>query len=186
MKKLVVALLFSFSLPLTQAQIALPQTPQPIVSFAFEDNDWGIAATTKPKTAPVHGPTPTSIPGGRVIKTLELKALLERDKRALVVDVLYNKARKTIPGSLMMRGGGEAPFYAAEKSRFSAALEKLTEGDKTRPIVFLCLSSECWLSYNASLYAIEAGHTDVLWYRGGTNAWAGASLEAASPQEMGW
>jgi PQQ-dependent catabolism-associated CXXCW motif protein len=185
-KKVILAMFVSLSMQIAFSQVSLLQTPKPTTSFAFEDKDWGVEATTKPKTAPVHGPTPTSIPGGRAIKTLELKALLERDKRALVVDVLYNKARKTIPGSLMMRGGGEAPFYAAEKSRFSAALEKLTEGDKTRPIVFLCLSSECWLSYNASLYAIEAGYTDVLWYRGGTNAWAGASLEASSPQEIGW
>ncbi|MBL8388851.1 MAG: hypothetical protein JNK17_11595 [Hydrogenophaga sp.] len=186
MKKILLVALLSLGLPLAMSQVVLPQTPQPALSFSFEDKDWGVEATTSPKTAPFHGPTPITIPGGRVIKTLELKALLEREKRLLVVDVLYNKARKTIPGSVMMRGGGEAPFYAAEKARFSAALEKLTEGDKTRAIVFLCLSSECWLSYNASLYAIDAGYKDVLWYRGGTNAWAGASLEASSPQELVW
>ena len=55
---------------------------------------------------------------------------------------------------------------------FRRTLERVSGGDKTRPVVFLCLSSECWKSYNACIHAIEAGYADVLWYRGGTNAWA--------------
>jgi PQQ-dependent catabolism-associated CXXCW motif protein len=186
LKRFILVSLLSICCSLAHSQSNLPLASQPFPAYAFEDKDWGIEPIRKPKTAPFHAPTPTSIPGGRVIKTLELKSLLERDKHAVVIDVLYNRARKSIPGSLMMRGGGDAPFYAAEKSRFSAAMEKVTEGSKARPIVFLCLSSECWLSYNAALYAIEAGYTDVMWYRGGTNAWSGASLESAPPQELSW
>lgn len=85
-----------------------------------------------------------------------------------------------------MLGAGDGQFFGAEKSRFSVALEKLTGGDKSKPIIFLCISFECWLSYNASLYAVEAGYKDVIWYRGGTNAWGGASLDRATPELIKW
>ncbi len=182
-----VAFLVCFSPALVFGQVSFPQLPQPIAAFAFEDKDWRIEATTTPKRAPLyHAPTPTSIPGARVIKTLELKALLEANKNVVVVDVLDSKTRKSIPGAFWMPGAGDGQFFAAETSRFSAALEKLTGGDKTRPIVFLCLSSECWLSYNASLHALEAGYKDVIWYRGGTNSWTGASLEWKKLESVSW
>jgi PQQ-dependent catabolism-associated CXXCW motif protein len=154
--------------------------------FADEDRDWGIAPISRPKKAPYHAPTPRSIPGGRVIKTLELKALLESDKSVLVIDVLDSKDRATIPGAYWMYGAGSGEFFAAEKERFSEALKKLSGGDKVRPVVFLCLSSECWLFDNASLHAIEAGHKDVIWYRGGSDAWRGASLPRKTLERTNW
>jgi len=167
------------------AQVAIP-IPDANTQFADEDRDWGVAPTSRPKKSPYHAPTPRSIPGGRVIKTLELKALLESNKSVLVIDVLDSKDRVTIPVAYWMHGGGSGEFFAAEKERFSAALGKLSGGDKTRPIVFLCISSECWLSYNASLHAIEAGYKDVLWYRGGSDAWRGASLPRKTPERLNW
>jgi len=167
-------------------QVPFPQLPQPVTTFSFEDKDWKIEPTTTVKRAPYHEPTPTTIPGARVIKTMELKGLLESTKDIVVIDVLDIKERKSIPGALWMSGAGDGQFYGAEKSRFSAALDKITEGNKNRPIVFLCLSSECWLSYNASLHALEAGYKDVIWYRGGTAAWTGASLEWKKPERVNW
>lgn len=168
------------------SQVPFPQLPQPIAAFSYEDKDWGIEPTATPKRAPYHAPTPLAIHGARVIKTLELKALLDTNKSVLVVDVLDSKTRKSIPGAIWMPGAGEGQFYAAEKERFSAALEKASSGDKARPIVFLCLSSECWLSYNAALHALEAGYKDIIWYRGGTNSWTGASLDWTKPERINW
>lgn len=48
--------------------------------------------------------------------------------------------------------------------------------DKCSPVVFYCLSAECWLSYNAVTHAAELGYTNVYWYRGGINAWNKAKL----------
>ena len=168
-------------------QVPFPKLPQPIATFSFEDKDWGVEATTAPNRGPrYHAYTPTSIPSARVIKTLELKALLESNSSLLVVDVLDSKTRKSVPGAYWMPGAGDGQFFAAEKNRFSTALEKLSGGEKTRPIVFLCLNSECWLSYNASLHALESGYKDVIWYRGGTDAWRGASLEWKQPERVNW
>ncbi len=168
------------------AQVAFPSLPQPVQTFAFEDKDWSIQPVTSAKGAPFHAATPTTLPGARVIKTLELKALLDARKDVVVIDVLDSKTRKTIPGAFWMSGAGDNRFYGAEKTRFAAALDKLTSADKSRPLVFLCVSSECWLSYNAALHALEAGYKDVIWYRGGTQAWSGASLDTKAPQSVAW
>lgn len=186
MRQLLSAFLVCLFPALSFGQVAFAQAPQPVAVFSFEDKDWGVEPTATPKRAPYHAPTPTSIPGARVIKTLELKGLLEANRNVVVVDVLDSKARKSIPGAFWMSGGGDGQFFAAEKSRFSTALDKLTGGDKTRPVVFLCISSQCWLSYNASLHALEAGYKDVIWYRGGTDAWTGASLEWKKPENVSW
>lgn len=167
-------------------QVAFPPLPQPVATYSFEAKDWGVEAPTTPNRGRLHAPTPTSIPGARVITTLELKALLDSNKNVVVVDVLDSQTRTSIPGAFWLSGAGSGQFYAAEKSRFATALEKLTGGDKTRPLVFLCISSECWLSYNASLHALEAGYKDVIWYRGGTNAWTGASFERTKPETVSW
>lgn len=179
----VAALLLGAFCLVARGQVALPEGKQQ--GFAYEDKDWGVAATGGIKRGAAHAPTPTTIPNGRVIRTLELKALLEQNKDVVVVDVLDSKSRRTVPGAWWMSGAGAAAMYGAEMARFTAALEKLTAGDTARPLVFLCVSSECWLSYNAALRAIEAGYKDVLWYRGGTDAWKGASLELVAPK-MGW
>jgi PQQ-dependent catabolism-associated CXXCW motif protein len=158
-----------------------PSQPQaPITTFSHEADDWGIEPQAVPKRPPYYNsPTPVSIPGGRVIKTLELKALLDSRERIAVIDVSEWLGRMTVPGAYWIPGAGKVgagAFYAAERERLETVLEKLTEGDKNRPVIFLGLNSESWLAYNASLHAIQAGYTDVIWYRGGISAWTGANL----------
>ena len=184
MSRKLIACIVCLCVPLVAfSQVAIPA---PAAPASLEEKDWGVSPTSRPKGAPFHAPTPTSIPGGRVIKTMELHGLLSANSEVLVIDVLDSKERTTVPGAHWMSGGGSAPFYAAEKSRFTTALDALTGGNKTRPLVFLCFNAECWLSYNASLYAMEAGYKDVLWYRGGTSAWSGASLPLKRPRVVTW
>jgi len=166
-------------------QVKIP-TPAQDQVFSYEAKDWGVAPTSRPQGPPFGKPTPTTIPGARVIRTLELKALLDENKQVVVVDVLDNKRWDTIPTAHWMPGAGDSRFYGAEQSRLEAALGKFTGGDKNRPLVFVCLSSECWESYNACLHAIAAGYTDVLWYRGGRKAWVGANLDGKRPEQMEW
>lgn len=116
---------------LTIGQVTFPQVTQPVATFSSEDKDWGIEATTTPTTPPYHARTPTSIPGARVIKTLELKALLESNKQVVVIDVLDSGTRTSIPGAFWMFGAGDDIFFAAENRRFATALEKLMGGTRT-------------------------------------------------------
>jgi PQQ-dependent catabolism-associated CXXCW motif protein len=146
-------------------------------SYSYEDKDWGIAATSSYRQLQYHAPTPLTVPGARTIKTIELKAMLGEPSPPTVIDVLDGKSHKTIPGAQWMPWAGKGPLSRKERLDLEEALTKLTGGDKARLIVFLCLSSECWLSYNASLRALELGYTNVLWFRGGVDAWKGASFD---------
>jgi len=169
-----------------KSQVAFPVLSATDSVYSMESMDWGVSPTSIAKKKPYHAPTPMSIPGARVISTMALQQLLRENKDVVVVDVLDSKTRKSIPGAVWLSGAGSADFYVAEKERFAAVMNKLTGGDKARPVVFLCISSECWLSYNASLHALDAGYKDVIWYRGGTNAWRGANLSLKASEAMEW
>jgi PQQ-dependent catabolism-associated CXXCW motif protein len=166
-------------------------------TFSFEEEDWHIAPVTVPVSERhVHAPTPTTIPGGRVIRTLELKTLLDANRDVLVVDVVPSANWKTVPGAIRMPDAGYVfdPLFGdktgAEKkrvndtltARFASALYEVSGRDKERPVVFLCTGADCWLSYNAALRAIAAGHRNVIWYRGGTAAWRSANLKWEKPK----
>lgn len=179
------ARLKSLAAPPVQVATAAPTT-MPAIVYANEDRDFGIAPTRTPKRSPYHAPTPMDIPGGKVIRTVDLKKLLDVDKSVIVVDVLDTKDRATIPGAIWLHGAGSGGFFAAEKSRFAAALHQLSSGDKARALVFLCLNPQCWLSYNAALHAIEAGHKNVYWFRGGTDAWRGAGYPVRNLTTTNW
>ena len=56
----------------------------------------------------------------------------------------------------------------------------MTAGNLATPLVFYCLSTECWMSYNAALRAINMGFTNVLWYRGGIEAWKAAGQQVTA------
>jgi PQQ-dependent catabolism-associated CXXCW motif protein len=152
-------------------------------TFADEDRDWGVAPTTATRGGRLHAPTPTTIPGAKTIRTMELRAMLGQSPSPVLIDVLGGNGHRTIAGAHWLREPGEATFGNAEKERFREDLERLTVGRKSVPIVFFCLSSECWMSYNAALRAIDLGYTGVYWYRGGTTAWqrAGFAMREAEP-----
>lgn len=50
-------------------------------------------------------------------------------------------------------------------------------------MVFYCASTMCWMSYNAALRARALGYLDVLWYRGGIEAWKAAGLPLQGPNQ---
>jgi PQQ-dependent catabolism-associated CXXCW motif protein len=154
--------------------------------FAAESKDWGIAPTQSQRLSDHHAPTPLSVKGAKLVKTIALRKLLATDPNVVVVDLLDGEGRMTVPGAHWMAGAGLGLTSPAEVSWFTQALQKLTGGNKARPVVFLCLSSECWLSYNASLLAVEAGWRNVMWYRGGVDAWTEAGFPTQPPERMNW
>jgi PQQ-dependent catabolism-associated CXXCW motif protein len=153
--------------------------------FANEDKDFGVPPTTTLSTT-YHAETPISVPGASTIRTLALRRLMESAKPPILIDVLGGTPgkRMAIPSAVWLGSdAGDGREFAADKARFAAVLSKLTGGDKTKPLVFYCLGVECWLSYNASLRALEEGYKNVDWYRGGWQAWrtAGLPFERAEP-----
>jgi PQQ-dependent catabolism-associated CXXCW motif protein len=136
----------------------------------FEREDFGVAPTRALHNGPMHGPTPTSIPGGQVITTTGLLDLQRRQIPYVLVDVLGapDMLPNAIQGAWLSQPGS---FTDEVQKRGAQMLLQLTQGRKDTPLVFYCQSPQCWMSYNAALRAINAGFTNVLWYRGGVEAW---------------
>lgn len=137
-------------------------------------------------------PTPATIAGGTAVTTAELQALI-RAGDLLLVDVLpiqkrpdnlpastlwLPKPRKNIPGSVWLPEVGRGALSPEVERYFRDNLERLTAGDRARPIVIYCLA-ECWMSWNAAKRAVELGYSRVYWYRDGTDGWTAAGLSTA-------
>jgi PQQ-dependent catabolism-associated CXXCW motif protein len=144
-------------------------------------------------------PTPASIAGGSTIGTAGLQKLLS-SREVVLVDVLPAQARpaslpattlwmprerRNIPGSVWLPDVGRGAIAPDLDAYFRHHLERLTEGDRSRPLVIYCLAN-CWMSWNAAKRAISYGYTDVYWYPEGTDGWTAAGLptEVGTPEPM--
>jgi PQQ-dependent catabolism-associated CXXCW motif protein len=154
--------------------------------YAEEERSWGIEPPPGYRAKDYHAPTPDTVPGARVVRTEELRSMLEREPRPFLVDVLSGPVHRTLPGALWLHNGGLGDFDAAEEQRFLDALARLSGHDKGREIVFFCSGARCWLSYNAALRAARAGYGNVYWYRGGIEAWREAGLPTRTTDNFQW
>ncbi len=148
-----------------------------------ERQDFGVAASDRLHAGPMHGPTPTSIPGAQTITTPALVDLMKAGAgRVLVFDVLGSQER--LPGALNAVPAHQAgSFDDAVQREFGQYLQQVTQGQKDTAMVFYCQSTMCWMSYNAALRASRMGYRKVLWYRGGVEAWkaGGQALQGPGP-----
>jgi PQQ-dependent catabolism-associated CXXCW motif protein len=106
-----------------------------------------------------------------VITTGALVALLANQQaRPIILDVLGGP--EIIPGALAASPAAQPGTFSDETQRgFGQFLQQQTQGSMETPLVLYCLSNQCWMSYNAALRAINLGYRNVLWYRGGVEAW---------------
>lgn len=148
-----------------------------------EMQDFGVPPQAQLQNT-MHGPTPTSIPGGQVITTDRLLGLYGQAQQngLLVFHVLG-------PGPTLPNAQNAAPasqpgsFNDQTQQEFGNYLQQVTQGNTARPLVFYCQSTQCWMSYNAALRAINMGFSQVYWYRGGVEAWQQVQqLSSAMPQ----
>ena len=151
----------------------------------MERQDFGVQPTAQLHTGAFHGPTPSSIPGGQVITTKGVVEMVLSQKMPYVlVDVLGGQGM--LPGALPASFAAQAgSFNDQTQQQFVGMLQQRTGGRKDVPIILYCQSTQCWMSYNAALRAINAGYTNVLWYRGGIEAWQSVGLPMGGPQQQG-
>ena len=165
-------------LPIALAGV-LAAAPALAQGLADEDRDWGVPAVSGLRGAPYTAPTPTTIPGASVMGTRSLQLILgdAGSNRHILVDVASGEGHMTLPGAIWIPGVGRGTnFVDPVQAGFADLIGRLTGGDKSRPLVFFCVSAQCWLSYNAALRAVAAGYSRVHWYRGGIEAWRAAGL----------
>lgn len=157
-------------------------------AFADEDRDWGVVAVERLRRPPYTAPTPTTIPGAKVLATRDLQAMTSASQPGglVLVDVASGEGHATLPGAVWVPGAGHGTsFVDPLQAQFIDLMAKLTGGDRARPLVYFCVSPQCWLSYNAALRAAAAGYTQVYWYRGGIEAWREAGLPLAAIEPAG-
>ena len=176
------------SLVCAQAQQsgAAPVAPQTDAATRHERQDLGVPATRRLHEGPMHGPTPSTLPGGQVVTTPGLVALMQgRQAPFLVFDVLggAESLPNALPAPWLSQPG---TFDDAVQQQAAQLFTQQTQGRKDVALVFYCLSRECWLSYNAALRAVAAGYGNVLWYRGGIEAWKAAGLPTQPAGQPGF
>ena len=150
-----------------------------------ERQDFGVPATQQLHDGAMHAPTPTSIPGAQVITTKGLVGLVQgRQAPFFLFDVLGGPEvlPNAIPAVWMAQPGS---FNDQMQQQFAQVMQQGTQGRKDTALVFYCLSNHCWMSYNAALRAVNAGYKNVLWYRGGIEAWKAAGFPTQPAPQQG-
>ena len=147
-----------------------------------ERQDFGIQPSRQLHNGEMHGPTPASIPGGQVITTRGLVELVQGQRVPFILfDTLGGP--ESLPSAISAAWASQPGSFTDQVQRqLVQTLQQATQGRKDVPLIFYCLSTQCWMSYNASLRAINAGYTNVLWYRGGIEAWKQAGLPTQPTQ----
>jgi len=72
------------------------------------------------------------------------------------------------------------------QDRLRHKITELTGGDLTRPIVAVGWNSERFHGRNLALRLVALGYTNVLWYRGGREAWEAAGLPETDLVPQDW
>jgi PQQ-dependent catabolism-associated CXXCW motif protein len=157
-----------------------PAPPQPAIpdrNYADERTDFGVKPQNFLQTD-VEGPTPTTIPGDRIVSTSGLyTALAKNPDAAILIDALNGSGHATLPDAHRLpEASSSGRFNDSIQRNLAAELRSLTGGNRETTLVFFCLGARCWESYNAALRAIRLGFQDVYWYRGGLDAWKEAGL----------
>ena len=161
---------------------ALAEIKVPIDKFyASEEFGGSFVKAGGLRTEKFNDITPGSLEGIKTVGTQELAKLLISAQRPVLIDVAG--FFDTIPGSIAVLGAGAAQADATKDApieRRTEAILKTVAPDLGRAIVFFCTGRNCWTSVNAAMRARKMGYTEVHWYRGGIEAWKGASLPTAN------
>lgn len=147
----------------------------------------GETAERKPMEQQAYDTAPPcALRSVKRIDTAELARMLQDVKRPILVDVSADDGM--VPGAFALLGAGvafdDAKQDAAVHQRFEGLI-RAASPDPTQPLVFYGGAMAGWLSANAALRAVQAGHTQVYWYRGGLPAWTAAGLPTVGKVALG-
>jgi PQQ-dependent catabolism-associated CXXCW motif protein len=167
-----------------------------LVVVASRCDAQAVAEPEHYRTEDYRAPTPSALRGAQVITTAQAEAIW-RAKSGVFVDVMPHvvrpanlpagtlwrgKQRLNIPGSTWLADTGYGELSAAVEGYLKQGLERITGGDRAKPLVIYCLR-DCWMSWNVAKRAISWGYSNVAWYPDGTDGWqdAGLPLREAVP-----
>jgi adenylate cyclase len=109
-----------------------------------------------------------AIPGGRMVRTTEVINILATNKPLVLATT---SDTPTIPGAIYINGPETDNLRDTLQDNLKRMMQELSHGDLHRPIIVFATNINRWTSRNWALRLIALGYTDVLWYRGGWEAW---------------
>lgn len=173
-----------------QVREALTQLPSPsATALAEEKTDFCSGEASKRKAVEEEAydtAAPCTLRGVQRIDTAVLARMLSESQRPILVDVSPDDGM--VPGAFALLGSGasfdDAKQEAAVHQRFEGLI-RAAAPDPTQPLVFYGGARAGWLSANAALRAVQAGYTQVYWYRGGLPAWTAAGLPTVGKVALG-
>ena len=132
--------------------------------------------------ARMNTPTPVKVPGGQTVTTQDVIALLAKEKPLILSTTA---ATPSIPGTLFITHAAFGTLNDDWQQRLGRLMRQLTNGDVNRPVLVFAFNQNRWHSRNLALRLIALGYKNVLWYRGGWEAWE-ASEQPRAPLAGQW
>lgn len=191
------AILQDFGVPLLDEHENLIPPVEKKAELDEEEDDFALKVEEPDdyRMEDYRAPTPTTLAGATVVDTAAAQALVEAG--VMPVDVLprppkpkglpegmiwQQRPHRNIPGSAWLANTGFGALAPETEDYYRDNLERLTEGDKARPLLIYC-QRDCWMSWNAAKRAVGYGYSKVYWYPDGTDGWAeaGLPLEPSEP-----
>jgi len=108
--------------------------------------------------------TPKCLEGGRIIGAEQLEELIAKG----TVKVFDARKKVSYAENHLPTAAGVAAAYDHAVKRLDSSV---LGTDKSAPIVIYSHGIDGWKSYFAARSAIEAGFTNVIWFRGGFATW---------------
>jgi adenylate cyclase len=133
--------------------------------------------------ARINTPTPMNVPGGHTVTTQDVIALLAKEKPLILSTT---NETPTIPGAFFITLAATGGTLDDDwQPRLGRLMRQLTNGDVNRPVLVFAATQNRWHSRNLALRLIALGYKNVLWYRGGWEAWE-ASEQPRAPLAGQW
>jgi rhodanese-related sulfurtransferase len=115
-------------------------------------------------------PTPTTLPGGKVVSADDAKAMVGK---AAFFDMrkALSFGKGHLPGATPLpydQKSDKTASFDATKDKFDMAQ---LPANKAGAIVFYSDGPTGWKSYKAAVISIRAGYGNVMWFRGGSAEW---------------
>ena len=152
---------------------------------AEEDADFGVKPSLRLHQG-LEGQTPTTVPGATTIHTQELIRLIAQSK-PLIVDTGYYPTGVSVPGAFeLMHAGLAGNLSDTLQDRLRRVMHDLTRGDFAAPIVVVGWNSERFDGANLTVRLLKLGYRNILWYRGGREAWEVNNLPVGTPTLLEW
>lgn len=174
---------FQPSLETTEYQSALTDTDRQLLADASSFNRAGY------RIDHYRAPVPSLAPYATTLSTSALQDVIAQ-QNLLLIDVLPTLFRagrfidtdnhQHIPNSIWLPNTGKGELDPVISAYFLSKMDEITQGNRQQAVLFYC-KTDCWMSWNASKRAGEAGYQNIYWYPEGIDGWkkAGGTLVPA-------